>query len=345
MFQCTVALFGVLWAYQLQFVSAQAVFCPMPIGTLGPMLKANVLVESCTYDNSTSSNPVPNCDTDTRVQKDFRRGEYDYLRRESLFVKLYGGDICFSYWMKSAMKGDSNETKEGCTSKCFSATSTSPPRLTVDVNMTCTGASCTGQVKYEKVTISKGGYSTSKSSTHCTPPDGKKGDGKARSLKVQDCLKVTAGTGHVTSERCDETVGIWLDDILAGKTNRSEDLVVSKNSEKKEFRIPPVDERIFATYNGGEEVCLAVEAQTVEVQKMVITTSDYTCDGGCAGDEKEKMLTYYKETINIVTENTGFDFSTTEKMIKFVSSSAVAYIQAPLATILLATIFVLLNFK
>ena len=92
-FRFVTAVFVAIAIFQIELVEAQK-RCPMHShGPLGPVLKVNIVVDKCTYDNSTST---PTLVCQPWIQKDFRRGEYlDLSWKMSWIVtaKFYGREV------------------------------------------------------------------------------------------------------------------------------------------------------------------------------------------------------------------------------------------------------------
>ena len=100
-----VTISSIILVSRVQFAQAQASWaCPVQVGKLGPMLKTNVTLELCTFDNRTS----PSTSSCSKPQSgECLRGEHTLLNfiykrhNTSLYRRLsamsYGGEICFAY--------------------------------------------------------------------------------------------------------------------------------------------------------------------------------------------------------------------------------------------------------
>ena len=108
---CSISVLGgIMLLCQINFTKAIGnQFCPMPIGKLGSTLNLNITLDSCTFDNTTS-NPSQSTSCSTWIRFNLRRGEYDELGADKMTIKLYGGELCFAYKMKSKTIGPGGGT-------------------------------------------------------------------------------------------------------------------------------------------------------------------------------------------------------------------------------------------
>jgi len=300
-------------------------FCPMPIGKLGSTLNLNITLDSCTFDNTTS-NPSQSSSCSTWIRFNLRRGEHEELGADEMTVKLYGGELCFAYKMKSTTTGPGAGASENCVNKCFDVSTTNTPWLIEDIYMRCTEESgrrsCLGTVKYIKVTLNKGAFPRRVETEYCTMPQQvKDGDKESVQLKVQDCLKVTSQSGK-NAERCDDASAMKMKEIRAGKTNASQKLVISKFERETSLRFLAVNQEVFG-YFKGDNFCVNVgpierniTASDVHYNKSRICNEACTSYKGGAPAE----VTYYKESIKMNQSQT-----LTVKTLKFFASTGVVH--------------------
>ena len=182
-----VTMSSIILVSRVQFAQAQA---KCHVGKLGPMLKTNVTLELCTFDNRTSSS-TSSC---SKPQSgECLRGEHTLLNfiykrhNTSLYRRLsamsYGGEICFAYDTyyddNYDTPYDTSDPFLGCRSKCVDVAATNTPWLISATSTTCTELnrlrSCRGFIEYAKVTISKGIFDTRTTSQHCIPRRDKSG--------------------------------------------------------------------------------------------------------------------------------------------------------------------------
>ena len=345
-----VTISSIILMSRVQFAQALEFWaCPVHVGKLGPMLKTNVTLESCTFDNRTSPSTSSCCKPQS---EECLRGEHAFLslgcdrHNTSLFRNLvatfYGREICFAY-------GPFMD----CGSKCVDVTATNIPWLYTEKSMTCNevngSPSCRGFIEYIKVTINKGTFDTrSYTDQVCNPRRGKDGNKESVALKIQDCIKVTSSSEE-TSTRCDDVEVIKTEDIAAGNINWRQELVMKRGGNVTKFRVPSGRERMFA-YFEGDDFCVAVLYREVNINALSVYDPVSVCRYACMSYKSTKPieLVLYNMTYDIrrnIFDNSTWYQSETVKTLRFVASatsieaSTVLKICLPVLSILLTRHF------
>ena len=249
-----------------QYIDAQR--CPMPKGRLGDTLKMRLLLDYCSFENSTfgsgrSCKPLGYTYL-LRGQTEIVKAKVPDTAEEEeeaeIAMMLFGGEVCVTNLINTLEKN--GKRSSGCTSTCFNATDLDfPPEFVTDViNKTYDAVKREWymSVKYFDLTLARVDLTFGAPGTRyptCDVDRSYGGDSLGVNITFKSCVKFTSdqygGVGG-SVEQCNDV----------NTTLFTQQLALTKDSSSK-FGLMGVKDDI-KVYFGGNSLCMATRVYEIE---------------------------------------------------------------------------------